>query len=258
MESRIKCPNCGQEYVIDDSYLGQALKCESCGTTFAASKDKRFKQTSSSSAKKKTIIVLSIVAVVFVVAIILGIIVFLGMNANIAYKKGLEAQKEHRYDAAFEYFKKAAEKGHPEAQYELGCCYSKPEGTALDNPEAIKWFRKAAEQGHMNAQYGLGRLYQAGAGVRKSTDEALFWFEKAAEQGHKDALYQCGTCFFDPSDYKFEMLKDSSFRELVKDSTEKALPWYKKPQIWNQFKRAITLVFYMNTAWVLIRTARKP
>ena len=227
MESRIKCPNCGQEYDIDDSFLGQTVKCESCGTLFAVAKDERFKKTSSPSSKKKTFIFLSIVAVVFV-AIILGIILFPGMNANIAYKKGMEAQREHRYDAAFEYFKKAAEKGHPEAQYELGCCYSKPEGTALDNSEAIKWLRKAAEQGHMDAQYGLGRLYQAGVGVRKSTDEAIFCFEKAAEQGHKDAPYQCGICYFDPTDCSFGMLKDPSFRELIKDSAKKALPWYKK------------------------------
>ena len=223
MESRIKCPNCSQEYVIDDSCLGQAVKCESCGATFTASKDISFKQTCSPRPQKKTIIVSSVVAAVFVVAIILGIIVFPGIIASIAYKKGMEAQREHRYDAAFEHFKNSAEKGHPEAQYELGCCYSKPEGTALNIPEAIRWFHKAAEQGHMNAQYRLGKLYQAGIGVRESKSEAIFWFEKASEQGHKDAPYQCGTCYFNPSDHKFEALNDSSFSKLA----EKALPWYK-------------------------------
>lgn len=38
MEVRIKCPNCGQEYVIDNSFIGQAVNCEKCGTKFTARK----------------------------------------------------------------------------------------------------------------------------------------------------------------------------------------------------------------------------
>lgn len=38
MESRIKCPNCGQEYVIDNSFIGQTVICEKCGTKFTARK----------------------------------------------------------------------------------------------------------------------------------------------------------------------------------------------------------------------------
>lgn len=38
METKIKCPNCGQEYVIDNSFIGQAVNCEKCGTKFTARK----------------------------------------------------------------------------------------------------------------------------------------------------------------------------------------------------------------------------
>lgn len=226
MESKIKCPWCDQKYIIDDSYLGQTIKCEKCGTDFAAATIPE--KTIPQHGRKKKIVLLSIVTGVFLIVVLLGIFVFPVIKANIDYKRGLTAQKEHRYDAAFELFKKAAEKGHPEAQFELGNCYGTPEGTALDVPEAIKWFRKAAERGHMEAQYRLGKLYQAGVGMNKSETEAAFWFEKASEQGHRDAPYQCGVCYFNPTDHKFDELENSFYRELARSSVEKALPWYEK------------------------------
>ena len=46
-------------------------------------------------------------------------------------------------------WKEAAEKGDPEAQYNLGVAYSFGRGVPKDDKEAVKLFRKAAEQGHV-------------------------------------------------------------------------------------------------------------
>jgi TPR repeat protein len=55
-----------------------------------------------------------------------------------------------------ESFRKAAEQGDAEAQYNLGNAYHYGRGVAQDYAEAVKWWRKATEQGSATAQYSLG------------------------------------------------------------------------------------------------------
>ena len=47
--------------------------------------------------------------------------------------------------------------------------------------EAVKWYRKAAEQGHAEAQFNLGCCYANGQGVAKDKVEAYAWFSMAAK-----------------------------------------------------------------------------
>ncbi len=61
-----------------------------------------------------------------------------------------------------------------------------------DNNEAANWFRKAADQGISDAQYNLGLLYLIGRGVSKNEAEAAAWFLKVAEQGQVDAEFGLG------------------------------------------------------------------
>ncbi|MBO4648802.1 MAG: sel1 repeat family protein [Lentisphaeria bacterium] len=86
-------------------------------------------------------------------------------------------------------FRKAAEKEHAEAQFELAICYWYGEGVSKDGTETVKWCRKAAEQGHAQAQFWLGKGYYFGdIGVSsKDYTEAVKWFRKAAEQGDEMA-----------------------------------------------------------------------
>lgn len=51
----------------------------------------------------------------------------------------------------------------------------------------MRWFRKAAEQGFDDGQYELGLAYEEGRGVQQDKAEALKWLQKAAEQGHSGA-----------------------------------------------------------------------
>jgi TPR repeat protein len=51
----------------------------------------------------------------------------------------------------------------------------------------LQWFRRAAERGHVQAQYNLGNMYLKGQGVKPDRAQAKQWFTQAAEQGHKGA-----------------------------------------------------------------------
>ena len=68
-------------------------------------------------------------------------------------------------------------------------------GKTKDYAEAVKWFRKSAEQGNVDAQYNLGRMYNNGEGVKQDCFEAIKWFRKSAEKGNekaKEALKKIG------------------------------------------------------------------
>lgn len=72
----------------------------------------------------------------------------------------------------------AAERGHTDAQYNIGLCYYQGRSVEQSYADAAKWWKKAAEQGHAYAQYNLGMCYLKSLKYK----EAMIWFEKAAEQ----------------------------------------------------------------------------
>ena len=60
----------------------------------------------------------------------------------------------------------------------------KAKGVPKNASQAVTWYRKAAEQGDADAQFNLGVMYAKGVGVPKDASQAVTWFRKAAEQGH--------------------------------------------------------------------------
>ena len=109
---------------------------------------------------------------------------------------------------AFGLFLRAAEAGHSEGQYNLGCCYWHGRGVPQDHVAAAKWYRKAAEQGDAPGQNTLGCCYRDGQGVPQDYVEAVKWYRKAAEQGHAAGQTNLGFCYGDgqgvPQDYNEE------------------------------------------------------
>jgi TPR repeat protein len=95
---------------------------------------------------------------------------------------GVVYSQQNNYSDAVKCFAEAAEKGHPDAQNNLGICYANGHGVIEDHSEAVKWWLKAAEQGHALAAFCLGSAHQHGRGVTENQSEAIKWYRKAAEQ----------------------------------------------------------------------------
>ena len=51
-----------------------------------------------------------------------------------------------------------------------------------DYARAVQSFRKAAEDGNADAQFNLGVMYSKGRGVEQDFARAAHWYRKAAEQ----------------------------------------------------------------------------
>ncbi|HOO65198.1 MAG TPA: tetratricopeptide repeat protein, partial [Synergistaceae bacterium] len=87
-----------------------------------------------------------------------------------------------------EYFRAAAAKNSPSAQYYLDRAYEEGRGVPKkDGESSLEWYRRSAEGGSPEAQYSLGLFYFYGRNVTENRLEAEKWLRKAADQGHGEA-----------------------------------------------------------------------
>jgi uncharacterized protein len=96
---------------------------------------------------------------------------------------GMAAFKSGDYKTAFREWKAAADKGQPEAQYDLGLLYAKGLGVQRDLNLAQQWYEAAALQGNAQAEYSLGQMYSQGWGIPANEASTLRWMEMAKGSG---------------------------------------------------------------------------
>lgn len=99
------------------------------------------------------------------------------------YEDGLKAYKTGDYEQAVDFWQKAAENGHVEATYNLGCMYASGRGVKQDYKKASEFCQKAAENGYVKALFNLGVMYENGIGVKQDYKKAEILYKKAADQG---------------------------------------------------------------------------
>jgi hypothetical protein len=78
-------------------------------------------------------------------------------------------------------YRRDADRGDAEAQYQIGFMYFRGQGVRQDYAQALSWYRRAADQGHLQAMEGLGGMYQYGIGVPQDTAQARVWYQRAAQ-----------------------------------------------------------------------------
>ncbi|MES2336491.1 MAG: SPOR domain-containing protein [Pseudomonadota bacterium] len=107
-------------------------------------------------------------------------------------KTGVDAWSRGDYRKAIEEWRAPAVAGDADAQFNLGQAYKLGRGVPKDLAMAEEWYRKAAQQGHPQAadNYGLA-LFENGR-----RDQAVPWLEKSATRGEPRAQYVLGTMLF--------------------------------------------------------------
>jgi localization factor PodJL len=104
----------------------------------------------------------------------------------VLYEKGLGTPRD--VEAARKLYAKAAEAGNVRAMHNLAVLTADVGGNGKpDYATAAQWFRKAADHGVRDSQYNLAILYARGLGVPQSFEKSYFWFGIAATQGDQDA-----------------------------------------------------------------------
>ncbi|HYC36574.1 MAG TPA: tetratricopeptide repeat protein [Usitatibacter sp.] len=97
---------------------------------------------------------------------------------------------------AFAWYLKAAEQGNTMAQSNLATMFLFGKGVKRDPQQAVAWSLKAAEKGNAVSQARLGAMYAAGDGVPQDALMAEHWLVRAAEQGYAPAQAHLGSMFF--------------------------------------------------------------
>lgn len=116
------------------------------------------------------------------------LMVFAAAPALADVKTGVEAWQRGDFSGAIREWRPLADKGNPDAQFNMGQAYRLGRGAPADLRIAGSWYQKAAAQGHEQAQANYGViLYESG---RRA--ESMTWIRKAAARGDARAQYILG------------------------------------------------------------------
>lgn len=97
---------------------------------------------------------------------------------------------------AFVFFRRAAEKGHVDAQYSVGNAYNFGLGIPTSYPMALQWYQRASASGNSSATTAIGVLYAEGRGVTQNFKTAMTSFVKASNAGNAEAMRRIGNMYF--------------------------------------------------------------
>jgi len=92
---------------------------------------------------------------------------------------------------AFRHVRAAARAGFVEAQFRLGGYYERGRGIACSPGDAAEWYRRAAVKGHPGAQFSLSLMYLHGHGVRRTSA----WYRAARRLNEGVAVRNCQALF---------------------------------------------------------------
>ncbi len=82
--------------------------------------------------------------------------------------------------AAYGWYRRAAEAGVVDAEFNVAVMRDDGDGTPRDLADAALWYARAASHGSRRAEYNLAQLYASGEGVPRNLDAARTWFRIAA------------------------------------------------------------------------------
>ena len=107
-------------------------------------------------------------------------------------RAGIDAWQKGDAATAVAIWKPLAEKGDPDAAFNMGQAYRLGKGVKLDLAQAQIWLERAARKDHVDAQATLGLLlFQNGNRV-----SAMRWLKGAAQAGEPRAMLVVGTALY--------------------------------------------------------------
>lgn len=108
-----------------------------------------------------------------------------------------EIARHFRPPVRLRWLREAAESGHQRAMVDIALYYC--HGSAARSPDfaaGAAWFRRAADRGMPEAMCHIGNLYYVGDGVPQDDEKAFSWYKKAADHGFHMALIQMGRMYY--------------------------------------------------------------
>lgn len=95
------------------------------------------------------------------------------------------------------WYRRAAEQGIAQAQYNLAVCLQNGQGVQRDYVEALQWYERAAQQNYLNAIYNLAFMREHGHGCDKDLSQAFALYRHAADHHEPDSQMKVALLLFD-------------------------------------------------------------
>ena len=125
--------------------------------------------------------------------------------AGDSFRRAVALSRDGRFVESAQWYKRAAERDHAQAQYVLGTMYLSGKGVGRDAESAAGWYMRSAALGNAWSQFSLGNMYVRGEGVPRDARAGANLYEMAARQGHREARYNLGALYYNgegvPRDY---------------------------------------------------------
>ena len=125
-------------------------------------------------------------ALLFVLVILCQTILAININKNTI--SALENINKGYVQYGCELLKKTAAVNDIAAQYYMAVCYEQGIGTEKDMTQAFKMYRKAAERGLPDAMYHIASFYRDGVVVSQDTSKEKEWLQRYNQKGGKMLL----------------------------------------------------------------------
>lgn len=99
-----------------------------------------------------------------------------------------DLMEDGRFQEAYQALWPAARSGNAEAEELIGVMYAMGLGVLKDDQRAFEWYLRAAMKGHAGAQSGVGWYYEVGRGLPAiDLTRAYMWYTLSAIGGDPDA-----------------------------------------------------------------------
>ncbi|WP_170606149.1 tetratricopeptide repeat protein [Ruegeria arenilitoris] len=142
------------------------------------------------------------------------------------YEDGLAAAKRGDMATAVKLWTPLAERGDPQAQYDLGWLYFMRQ--PKDCASAIKWWNKAGNNGHSVAQYNIALAYDTGLCLPKNRSKAAVWYQLAAKRGYAPAQNNLAVLYDNGNGVERNKVKAYMWWTMAIENGHKRAPQFRK------------------------------
>lgn len=134
----------------------------------------------------------------------------------------LLGDEPHKIEA-FQSFQEGKNRGYLPAQVQLATCYEQGKGIHQNLDTAVRFFRDAADKLDPEAEYALGLMYLNGnAVIAKDPKKAYELCKSSADQGNPEAIYSVGYCYHAGEGVTADLAVAKQWYEKVKDKLPNA------------------------------------
>ncbi|WP_345991853.1 NifU family protein [Sulfurimonas sp. HSL-1716] len=121
------------------------------------------------------------------------------------------------YAYAYDLFEEAARTGDINAQYALGAFYERGMLGGIDEDKALEYFKKAADCGHIDAQLKTGLLYRQKGEIFESMRYLITAAHNNNRQAQSIITYVSNSSLSAEKNEAFHLLEESKQRALVEE-----------------------------------------